>query len=275
MTSIASTSLFVNKPAVGERFGRAAASYDAHAGLQLACARSLLDMAPAALPDERALELGCATAPLAHAQQARWPDSRWLALDLSPAMLAEARERGRTGARFQPLCADAERLPLADASRGLVFSSFALQWCQPRRVMAEVARVLVPGGSLMLAVPLAGSLDELAVSWRAADQRVHLNSLPSEQDWVRALAAAGLVMEQHQRLRMTEHYPDVSTLARAFKATGVGHVQQRGTGLTGRNAWRAMAAAYETRRQHAGLPLSWEVVFLGAVSSTPHAKTRY
>ena len=48
-----------------------------------------------------------------------WRFPRWLAVDLSPSMLAEARARGRTGERFQPLCADAERLPLADAGLGI------------------------------------------------------------------------------------------------------------------------------------------------------------
>tara|TARA_R110001606_G_scaffold1937_5_gene7664 strand:- start:28243 stop:29049 length:807 start_codon:yes stop_codon:yes gene_type:complete len=264
MTSIANTASWVNKRAVGERFGRAARSYDAHAGLQLACARTLLEMAPATLADPRALELGCATAPLARAQQARWPRSHWLALDLSPAMLSEARARGRTGARFQPLCADAERLPLAGASRALVFSSFALQWCRPRTVMAEVARVLVPGGHLMLAVPLAGSLHELTESWAAADRRAHVNRLPTEQHWRAALADAGLMPSQWQCLSFTEHYPDVKTLVRAFKATGVDHVQGGAAGLTGKSAWRAMAHAYEQRRQPAGLPLTWRVLFVRA-----------
>lgn len=265
MTSIANTASFVDKQAVGGRFGRAAASYDAHAGLQLSCARSLLEMAPAELIGEQALELGCATAPLARAQQTRWPESRWLGVDLSPAMLAEGRERGRTGERFRPLCADAERLPLAGSSQALVFSSFALQWCLPGRVIAELARVLMPGGSLLLAVPLAGSLYEMTESWAAADRRAHVNRLPAESDWRAALSGAGLVTAQWRRLAFTEYYPDVKTLVRAFKATGVGHIQGGGAGLTGKNAWRAMGAAYESRRQPAGLPLTWQVLFVEAV----------
>ena len=270
MTSIADTSSLMDKAAVSDRFGRAAPSYDAHAGLQHACALSLLDMAPAELPDSRALELGCATAPLARRQQSRWPDSRWLAVDLSPSMLAEARARGRTGERFQPLCADAERLPLADAGLGLVYSSFALQWCLPERAMAEAARVLVPNGHLLLAVPLAGSLHELRDSWAAADgaRRPRLNRLPAEADWRRALKGAGLFPQQWRRMAFTEHYPDVRTLVRAFKATGVDHVQGGSTGLTGKAAWRALCDAYEARRQPAGLPLTWDVLFVEAIKES-------
>ncbi len=274
MTSIASTVSLrpepmdarpMNKGAVGRRFGRAAASYDAHAGLQLSCARSLLAMGPEQLAAPAAMDLGCATAPLARQQRARWPEARWLAVDLSPAMLAEARERGRTGPDYRPLCADAEHLPVAEASQGLVFSSFALQWCDPERVSRELARVLMPGGGLLLAVPLAGSLWEMSESWAAADGRPRVNRLPAESDWRRALEGAGLAIQRHQRLGITEHYPDVKTLVRAFKATGVDHVEGGATGLTGKSAWRAMAAAYEARRQADGLPLSWDVLFVDAV----------
>ena len=57
----------------------------------------------------------------------------------------------------------------------------------------------------------------------------------------------------------------MKTLVRAFKATGVDHVEGGATGLTGKSAWRAMAAAYEARRQADGLPLSWDVLFVDAV----------
>ena len=34
------------------------------------------------------------------------------------------------------------------------------------------------------------------------------------------------------------------------------------SGLTGKNAWQAMVAEYETRRTSQGLPLTWNVLFL-------------
>lgn len=272
MTSTANTGSLMNKRAVARRFGRAAGSYDAYSSLQLACARSLLEMLPAASTEPltgTAVDLGCATAPLAREQQQRWPDLRWLGLDLSPAMLVQARERGRTGARFLPLCADAEQLPLAADSVALVFSSFALQWCLPERVCVALARVLASNGQLLLAVPLAGSLRELSQSWAAADPHTHLNTLPTEQDWRRAFKTAGLMPLQWRRLAFTEHYPDVKTLVRAFKASGVGHTQNRSPGLVGKKAWQAMEHAYERQRQTAGLPLTWEVLFVAATPELP------
>jgi malonyl-CoA O-methyltransferase len=108
-------------------------------------------------------------------------------------------------------------------------------------------------------------------SWAAADgaRRPRLNRLPAETDWRRALEGAGLFPQQWRRMAFTEHYPDVRTLVRAFKATGVDHVQGGATGLTGKAAWRALCDAYEARRQPAGLPLTWDVLFVEAIKE-PH-----
>ncbi len=258
------TSSTATKRAVGRQFGRAAASYDAHAVLQLSCARSLLAMAPESLPIPRAADLGCATAPLSRQQQERWHEVRWLALDLAPAMLQEASQRGRTGRLFSPVCADAEALPLPDRSLGLVFSSFALQWCDPAVVIAEAGRVLAPGGHLLLAVPLRDSLRELSESWKAADRRPHVNDLPTMVQWHDALATEGLSTVTQQTLTVTQHYPDVRAIARTLKATGADHVQGGGGGLTGKRAFRTMLDAYETLRTRDGLPLTWRVLFLHA-----------
>ncbi len=202
------------KTAVSQHFSRAARSYDAHAELQLAVGRSLVQRLPSQLVTPAALDLGCATAPFARAQQQALPEVLWQAVDLSSEMLNEAAERGRLNDHYQPLCADAESLPLEASSQGLVFSCFALQWCDPTRVMAEVHRVLAPGGRL-------------------------------------------------QQQVMVEYYDSVKQIARRLKATGADHVNGA-SGLTGKNAWQAMVAEYETKRTGQGLPLTWNVLFLEA-----------
>lgn len=269
MTSIANSNWFTemavtpDKHAVSDHFSRAARSYDEHAILQLAVGRSLVQRLPATLPVAAALDLGCATAPFARAQQQALPEINWQAVDLSPAMLSEASVRGRLNARYQPLCADAEQLPLAKASQGLVFSCFALQWCNPQAVLEEIARVLVPGGRLLLAVPLRGSLRELQQSWQVVNQRPHVNTLPGFDAWQQAALAAGFADAQLQQQVMVEYYDSVKTIARRLKATGADHVSGA-SGLTGKNAWQAMVAEYETKRTEQGLPLTWNVLFLEA-----------
>ncbi|MGK0392778.1 MAG: malonyl-CoA O-methyltransferase [Alcanivorax borkumensis] len=254
------------KAVVSQHFGRAARSYDEHAVLQLAVGRSLVQRLPEALPINHALDLGCATAPFARAQQQALPDVQWQAVDLSSAMLAEAAERGRLDETYQPLCADAENLPLSTNSQGLVFSCFALQWCDPQVVMAEINRVLAPGGRLLLAVPLAGSLAELQSSWQRVNHRPHVNALPSLADWRSAAFQAGFADAQLQQQVMVEYYDSVKAIARRLKATGADHVSGA-SGLTGKNAWQAMVKEYEARRTQQGLPLTWNVLFLEAEKS--------
>jgi demethylmenaquinone methyltransferase / 2-methoxy-6-polyprenyl-1,4-benzoquinol methylase len=72
-----------------------------------------------------------------------------VALDLSLAMLAEGASRGHDRIRW--VCGDAQRLPLPDASFDVVTISFGLRNVpDPVRALAEFARVLRPGGRVVL-----------------------------------------------------------------------------------------------------------------------------
>ncbi|HWM56619.1 MAG TPA: class I SAM-dependent methyltransferase [Pseudonocardia sp.] len=117
-------------------------------GLREADAGLLGDVAGA-----RVLEVGAGSAPCA-----RWllaQGARPVALDLSGAMLRHAAALGaRTGLVVPLVQAGAERLPFRAASFDLACSAFgAVPFvADPARVMAEVARVLRPGGRWVFAV---------------------------------------------------------------------------------------------------------------------------
>jgi SAM-dependent methyltransferase len=88
---------------------------------------------------ERAVELGCGQGALAGVSE------RYVGIDLSLAALTASKARRR-------ICGDIERLPLAGDSAGFIFSWAALEHVpNPERVLAEVARVLRPGGVAVLA----------------------------------------------------------------------------------------------------------------------------
>ena len=54
-----------------------------------------------------------------------------------------------------PLCADLEQLPIADNSLDALWSSYALQWCNPRKAFPELARSLRPlRGPLILSAAI-------------------------------------------------------------------------------------------------------------------------
>jgi ubiquinone/menaquinone biosynthesis C-methylase UbiE len=86
--------------------------------------------------------------------------SRVTGVDLSPGMLAIARERAvAEGRAVELLEGDAERLPVDDASFDTVLCALSL--CSipdPATALAEMRRALVPGGRLLL-------LDHVASTW--------------------------------------------------------------------------------------------------------------
>jgi SAM-dependent methyltransferase len=99
----------------------------------------------------RVLDLGCGSAPLFHLLAGR----SWIGLDTSAAELAAARAAGAG-----PLLrASAAAIPLPDASIDVVTCSMSLMVATPvPRVVAEIARVLRPGGLLAAVIPAAGPL---------------------------------------------------------------------------------------------------------------------
>lgn len=249
--------------AVGESFGRAARSYDAHAMLQLAAARTLKGMLPAGITPRLAIDLGVGTGPVTRALCEQLPETRWIALDIAEPMLREGVARGRFTGACHAVCADATQLPLGQGSVELVFSSFALQWCEQLPVLAsEIARVMAPGALFAFCLPVAGTLAELRESWAAVDDAPHVNHFHRSEAWLAALAAAGLQTETAHTAQVREHYPDVRAIGTMLRATGAHHVQ-RGTpaGLTGRQRFAAFQAAYETRRTAEGLPLTWQILY--------------
>jgi SAM-dependent methyltransferase len=91
--------------------------------------------------DRVAIDLGCGTGFVTRALRAQgW---RAVGVDFSAPMLAAAREAGDA----LPLArARAEVLPLAAARASLVTCGTAFHWLAPAPTLAEIKRVLVPGG---------------------------------------------------------------------------------------------------------------------------------
>jgi SAM-dependent methyltransferase len=98
---------------------------------------------------------GNVTASLA---QAAGPDGVALGVDISEAMLERA-VHNEAGPQIGFIKADAQRLPLRDDTVDAVVSTAMLQLVpNPTAALAEMARVLRPGGRLAIMVPTAGRL---------------------------------------------------------------------------------------------------------------------
>ena len=101
-----------------------------------------------ALNPRRVLDVGSGSGEFAQALAERLPSAEYVGVDVSLRAVVEAQALGRPG-RF--IAADAERLPFADASFDGVLSLYALEhFARPQAVLAELARVLAPGGILAL-----------------------------------------------------------------------------------------------------------------------------
>jgi SAM-dependent methyltransferase len=156
------------------------------------------------------LELGCGTAYFSAWLARR--GARPIGVDLTPAQLETARRcQEAFGFRFPLLEANAEDVPLADASFDLVLSEYGASiWCDPERWVPEAARLLRPGGKLVflrnstlviLCSPDEGSAEERLVrpqfgmgrfEWPGEGVEYHL----AHGDWIRLLLQSGFQVER-------------------------------------------------------------------------------
>ena len=138
----------LDRASVRASFDRASATYESAAGLQALVVRELLGRLDAfGLKPAVVLDLGAGTGRGTRELKRRYPRATVIALDLAPGMLREAGRHQLLWRRFERVCGDAQRLPLAAASVDLVFSSLMLQWCEPLdAAFGEVRRVLKATG---------------------------------------------------------------------------------------------------------------------------------
>jgi malonyl-CoA O-methyltransferase len=254
----------LDRSAVRHAFDRASAAYERAATLQARVAEELLGrLADFALAPGTILDLGAGTGRASGALKRRYPRALVLALDLSPGMLQAAGRHLRPWRRFARVCADAQRLPLADASMDLVYSSLMLQWCEPPdAALAEVRRVLRPGGFFAFSTFGPETLKELRAAWAAADTLNHVNHFRDVQAMGDALVRAGLTEPVLDVDRYESAYPDALALMRDLKVIGAHNVTAgRPRTLIGRARLQRMQQAYEAERRAGALPATFEVIY--------------
>jgi malonyl-CoA O-methyltransferase len=256
---------------VRRSFDRAATTYDGAAVLHREVRDNLLQRLDLmALVPRVVVDAGAGTGHAARALIRRYPKSLVIALDASRPMLQAARRQQSWLRRFARVCADAQRLPLADASVDLILSNLLLQWCDPDAVFAEFRRVLAPQGLLHFTTLGPDTLRELRSAWSKVDSHTHVNQFLDMHDIGDALVRAGFASPVLDVERYTLSYVDVRRVASDLKATGAHNATfGRSRGLTGRGRFKALQTAYESYRQDGRLPATYEVVFGHAWTSGP------
>ncbi|MBV2129926.1 methyltransferase domain-containing protein [Arsukibacterium indicum] len=250
---------------VAASFGKASDSYLAAARLQQQVARDALALL-AADGTGRLLDAGCGPGWI-HPEFKHYCTA-FTAVDLSEGMLNKARYQQLASEYIQ---ADAAVLPLPGEHFAKVFSSLMLQWCPtPGAVLSEFARVLAPGGKMVVTTLVQGTLQELQQAFATLDQKPHTQLFLPEAALIDQAKATPAVNWQFDLRSYPLYYPDVQSLARELKAIGANQVAGRShSGLTGKGYWQKLAAAYEIHRTGLGLPASYQVL---VISGTKDAR---
>jgi ubiquinone/menaquinone biosynthesis C-methylase UbiE len=173
-----------------DRFNRWAPGYDQHwmqRRIFVPVQRTVLELAQEQVARPGAiLDVGCGTGKLLALARDRFPDAKLVGVDAAIEMVRQAQASHPAEAiQFQQ--AMAEELPFPDASFDLAFSTMTFHhWQDQNRGVAEIARVLTPGGRWLLA-------EFVATGFMKHVRRVlRLHQFPDRGSLQAVLSTAGL-----------------------------------------------------------------------------------
>ena len=270
---------FVDRQLVGRRFSRVASAYPDSDFFAREIDRRMQERLDYVnLQPRRILDLGCSRGGSFSALTAHYPQAELIGLDLAPAMLAGSQPPRAAsqrwlgvGTRSDALClaADAARLPLAARSVAMVWSNLLLHWLDdPIPALAEAHRVLEVGGLLMFSTLGPDSLKELRSAF--SDGYAHTQRFADMHDLGDMLVGCGFADPVMDMEVLTLTYDHLDTLFADLKAAGsMCAMKARRHGLTGRHAWAAARADYESLRRDGKLPATFEIVYGHAWKASP------
>ena len=161
---------WMDKARVRASFDRAAQTYDAAAILQKLVRTEMLNRLDLVkIKPKVILDAGCGTGHGSFALQKKFSRAQVVSLDIALGMLQKTHQQqpfiSKLFRQKNLICADIERLPIANSSLGMVWSNLALQWCNDLdAAFSEVSRVLQPNGLFMFSTFGPDTLKELGVA---------------------------------------------------------------------------------------------------------------
>ncbi len=266
----------LDRAEIKRAFNRAATQYDDFAFLQREVGARLfqrLDFMQ--LAATQIVDLGAGTGFFAEQLEKRFRQARVLLVDYAHGMLAHARSKHtRWFSRAHYVCADAQRLCLADQSVDLIFSNLTLQWCEDLpAVFRECRRILRPEGLLLFTTLGPATLHELRAAWAQVDSRPHVNLFLDMHEVGDALIHGGFASPVLDREDLILTYSDIVPLMRDLKGIGAHNSNEaRARGLAGRRTLTALTTAYEAFRRDQLLPATYEIVYGHAWAPTPRSR---
>lgn len=263
------TTQVFNQAQVRRAFDRAADRYEQFAVLQNeVCHRLLEKLEIVKITPTFILDAGAGTGKAIPALFDRYKKAQVVALDLSENMLEKSSRHGGFFRSPHLVCADIEKLPFADDSFDLVFSSLSMQWCNDLgAALLEAKRVLRPGGLFVFSTFGPDTLKELRHSWAQVDESNHVNHFIDMHDIGDALLQGGYAEPVMEAEVMTVTYDSVDAIMHDLKAIGANITASTSSqvssnkGLMGKSVLQTVRRSYESFRRDDVLPATYEIIY--------------
>ncbi|NQZ82258.1 MAG: malonyl-ACP O-methyltransferase BioC [Colwellia sp.] len=249
-----------NRVKIARSFGVASKSYDVSARLQRYTGKHLMPHLPNR-NDLTVLDLGSGTGFFTDILGSKY--QQVLGLDISREMLKYAQNNRTQDIKW--LEGDAYHLPLQDKCIDLVYSNLMIQWCDPlSSVLAEVIRVLKPGGLFIFSTLIEGTLNELKSSWAQVDNDQHVIDFKTADELTSIFNSAQSKLIEHQVKDIVLEYESVLHLAHELKGLGANQIPKKtNKGLAGKDKWQKMTKSYQDFQEPSGIYPATYRVFSG------------
>jgi len=265
----------LDKTRVRRSFDRQAPFYEETVQVQkrviLQLAAQLADSTGGNVPG-RVLDVGAGTGMLLRVLRSLYPDALLAGIDQAAGMAqcGSVPRQGKGSGSVLRVTGDAEQLPFADGSFGLVVSTSTFQWLNHlENAFSEAMRVLAPGGCFRFALFGGSTMRELKACYRKAifeagrpeEDRTH--RFFSVGEVTDALGKAGFADCLVDASIELEHYASVSLLLRSLRRIGAGNASTHGRrGLQSRKVMQRMSELYQQEFGGAqGIPVTYEVIW--------------
>ncbi|MFN5446505.1 MAG: methyltransferase domain-containing protein [bacterium] len=242
---------------------------------------------------ERILDAGCGEGDDLKLFAQIFPAADLLGVDISPAMLREARHRNQVSfsllrdvlrlAKLNLLktsstllaCAEFSKLPLPSASVNMLWSNLSLHWHpQPHRVIREWARVLRTDGLLMFSAFGPDTFLQLREAYSSLGLSPPILPFVDLHDYGDMLVEAGFADPVMDMEKLNITYSSVDKLFADVRGLGGNPLLERSSGLVGRQRWKTLHQAIEQqKRTDEQISLTVEVIYGHAFLPKPK-KTR-
>ena len=216
--------------------------------MQRTVAEKLAASMPAGEEIDSILEIGCGTGFLTELLGRRFPRALIYAVDIARPMIDLARERIGECSRIRWHVADARQFS-PDRDFPLIISSSALHWMTPvSETVKRLAGMLEPGGSLVSALMVKGTFEELhAARTCLFPGKTAPVCLPGAEEVLEAIATAGLRVERSRQEVLRERYHSARGFLRSLNRQGVTRTANSGCKLLNRTELQKLTGYYDQR----------------------------